>query len=67
MHRRRKTKQISLHQIERKNEDEWVQVLKEEKSVKKDSKPAALVHVPRNEGARGVFKKVTTYYEKKKA
>ena len=50
-------------------EGEWVRVLKKEKPVKKDSKPAALGQVPPNEGAPGtlrVVKKVTTYYEKKK-
>ena len=50
-------------------EGDWVKVLKKEKPVKKDSKPAALGQVPPNEGAPGalcVVKKVTTYYEKKK-
>lgn len=50
-------------------EGDWVRVLKKEKPVKKDSKPAALGQVPPNEGAPEalcVVKKVTTYYEKKK-
>lgn len=49
-------------------EGDWVRVLKKEKP--KDSKPAALSKVPPNEGGPGalrVVKKVTTYYEKKKA
>lgn len=49
-------------------EGDWVKVLKK-KPVKKDSKPAALVQVPPNEGAPGalrVVKKVTTYYKEKK-
>ena len=47
-------------------EGEWVKALKKPK----DSKPAALSKVPPNEGGPGalrVVKKVTTYYEKKKA